>query len=306
MLSMLPPEMETTITHCFGGTQLYFLVQGKEGDNNTCSLLRFCLKPNSNGIESVQYLNAMIKGFPMKKIIVTNEDEVHGFSFDDINGTINHAISRNCQKFTVVQEQSVSFSTVSGIVYHGEALNSFQTVMDNNNGCILMVRMQQNVIELYRFNKKEKTWNVSIIPKNGVYWGYLKYLQQPVSFSAGCILKGGIILFIDNISAYVYFIDPKSQTCRNSGWKVPSADDGAGIYKINIISDYNKDHLTIYGFIRPLVDAIGGTTSLFMGQIISNYYSNEYIHVIIDACGYSKYGEYYLRSWLYSVDTIFS
>ena len=57
MLSMLPPEMETTITHCFGGTQLYFLVQGKEGDNNTCSLLRFCLKPK----ESINSFHSLLE-----------------------------------------------------------------------------------------------------------------------------------------------------------------------------------------------------------------------------------------------------
>ena len=292
-------DMESTITYSSGGTQLYCLIQTDEDQCPT--LLRFCLNPN--GIDTVQYLNGMIEGFPMKKIISTNKNEVHGFSFDTKNGIIHHAICRNLQKFRIVKESvSTRFSDMNGF---NDCQFEFKTVMDNN-GSILMVRMQWDVIELYRFCAKDNAFNISIIPKTKITWGYLNAIKQPVSFSAGCMLKGGVILFIDNISGYIFFIDSQTKTCRNSGWKVPSVDDGGSRYVINLISNHEKENQTIHGFIRPILDSICGTASpVFTVQIISNYYTNEYIHVIIESCGAMRDGHYYFRSWFYSVDTLY-
>ena len=282
----------TIINNNAGGKQLYVLTtEGAE------ALLRFNINA-SGDVENIQYMNGRINGIPMTKLIGCNDD-VHGFSFDNALGTVHHVVSRNGGAFAIVKEKIPLFDS---LMDSGDELlmQTFQTVMDSGDA-LLMLRFQSQLVELFSFDKKSDSWKVSLIP---IPYGDPK----PVCCAAACIVKGGIIMCFDNVSGYLYFIDTKRNTIKNSSWRIPVELNGASIYKVNIISNRGMEQATVFGFIRPIVSKIGNgqISPYFTGQIISSYYSHEYIHVIIDgAKSTERYGKYFLRSWLFCVDDVF-
>lgn len=269
-------------------TDLYVLIH-EDGDWSIC---RFCIQ--NDALQSVQYMNSIVNGHQLQKVIGKN-NEVHGFSFDE-NHTMYHALCQSNSTFKIIKELPMAK------IHSYETFINVKTIKSSEDE-LLFLRIGHEVIEVMGYNSKTNKWSVSVVDRSD------NEQCRPVSFTAGCLLKGGIILWLDNRAGCIFFIEPRRHcyVIRKCSWTIPLASDGATFYHVDIVSNHNKDNMAVCGFIRPTINKINRiTSSYYISQIVSNYYSDEYIHIIIDAYeSGQRYNKYYLKSWFYCVDELF-
>ena len=209
-----------------------------------------------------------------------------------------HSVTKNDFTFKNINELPMSN------IHSYERFINVKTIKSSEDQ-VLFVRIGdyvKPVIEIMSYNSKDNKWSVSVVAQDTQC--------KPVSFTAGCVLKGGIILWFDNRAGCIFFIKPVSINCyviEKCVWTIPLASDGATVYRIDIVSNHSKDNMVVCGFIKPIMNKISRTTSsYYLSKIVSRYYSHEYIHIIIDtyeSC--HRFNKYFMKSWFFCVDELF-